>query len=67
MITGYIIGSLIWDKLIKKENKIYLSGIIGIVLLYLLKIIPYIGIIITFISVMIGVGTIISLYNRKKI
>ena len=67
MITGYIIGSFIWDKLIKKEKRIYLTGVIGILILYLLKLIPIIGIIVTIISTMIGVGTIISLYNRKKV
>lgn len=67
MITGYLIGSFIWDKLIKKEKRIYLTGVIGILILYTLKLIPVVGIIITVISIMIGVGTIISLYNRKKV
>ena len=60
MITGYIIGSFIWDKLIKKEKRIYLTGVIGILILFLLKLILIIGIIVTIISTMIGIGTIIS-------
>lgn len=67
MVTGYIIGSFIWDKLVKKEKRTYLVGVLGIIILYILKIVPYVNIVITFVSIMIGVGTIISLYNRKKV
>lgn len=67
MVTGYLIGDAIWEKFIKVEKRPYLIGIIGIVLIYILKLIPVVGLIISFISILIGIGTIISLYNRKKL
>ena len=66
IVTGYILGCFIWDKLIKIDKRLYLVGVIGIFILYILKLIPYISNLVTVISVVIGVGSIISLYHRKK-
>ena len=64
--VGYILGCLIWERFIKIEKKPYLIGIIGIFVIYVLKLIPYISLFVTIFTVVIGIGYILSLYNRKK-
>lgn len=66
IFTGYLLGYVIWTKLIKKENNPLLIGLIGIVILNLLGVIPYIGILITVISVMIGMGIILQQFKRNE-
>lgn len=66
IFTGYLLGYVIWTKLMKKENNPLLTGLIGIVVLNLLSIIPYIGILITVISVMIGIGVILQQFKRNE-
>lgn len=64
--TGYVLGCFIWGKFIKIEKKPYLIGLMGILIIYILKLIPYISIFITILTVVIGIGYILSLYSRKK-
>ena len=66
IFTGYLLGYVIWTKLMKKENNPLLIGLIGIVVLNLLGIIPYIGILVTVISVMIGMGVILQQFKRNE-
>ncbi len=66
IFTGYLLGYVIWTKLMKKENNPLLIGLIGIVVLNLLGIIPYIGILVTVISVMIGMGIILQQFKRNE-
>ena len=66
IFTGYLLGYVILTKLIKKENNPLLIGLIGIVILNLLGVIPYIGILITVISVMIGMGIILQQFKRNE-
>ncbi len=67
-ITGYIIGKSIWDKFIKKEGTDYLKGLLGITILVLLSIIPYLNILIVLGTFVIATGSIIKLIleNRKR-
>lgn len=66
VIFGYIIGKYIWDKIIKREERIYLIGLLGIILVYLLSIIPYIGGIITFVSLVYSFGIITNLILESR-
>ena len=66
VIFGYVIGKYIWNKFIKKEEKIYLIGILGITIIYLLSIIPYIGELITFISLIYSFGIITNLIIESR-
>ena len=65
MFAGYLLGYIIWTKLMRKESNPLLIGLIGIVVLNLLGIIPYVGTLITVISIMIGMGIILQ--QLKKI
>lgn len=63
---GYLIGYLIWTKLIKKENNILLIGLIGITLITLLALIPGLGDIITLLSLMIGLGIVFNMFKKNE-
>lgn len=62
-VTGYYVGQKLVGRFIKEDN-LLLSGLVGIVLLYLVSLIPYVGPIVTFISYLLGIGII--LFNFKK-
>ena len=66
IFTGFILGDAIFNKLIKKELNPILIGIIGIIVLKLLMIIPDIGGLITFVSLILGLGTIYELVFVKE-
>lgn len=67
-ITGYIIGKSIWDKFIKKDGTDYLKGLLGITILALLSLIPYLNILVALATFVIATGSIIKLIldNRKR-
>lgn len=66
IITGYLLGTTIWKKYIKINKTQYLQGILGITILFILSSLPYIGIAIYFISLIISMGIIASLIIKRK-
>lgn len=66
VLVGYIIGKYLYTKVFKLEEKKYLCGLIGIIILYLLSIIPYIGGWITFASLIYSFGIITNLYLDSR-
>lgn len=66
ILVGYVIGKYLYTKVFKLEEKKYLCGILGITVLYLLSIIPYIGGWITFISLIYSFGIITNLYIDSR-
>lgn len=65
LVSYYVIGKYINDKLTKKEN-VYLSLIIGIVLLKLIKYIPYIGGLISALCLFYGLGVLYKLIKKNR-
>ena len=70
ILLGFLLGKYFINKVLKFKCTPYLTGIVGITILYVLHAIPYIGGVITFISIMYGAGIFINLYlkyrNEKK-
>ena len=66
IFTGYLLGNIIWNKFIKIKKTIYLEGLLGITLLYIISLIPYIGVAVYFISLIISMGTILSILLKKR-
>lgn len=65
LLTYYIVGKEI-NKKLNKENK-YLAIIIGILVVKLIKLVPYIGGIVGFLSLIYGMGLITKfVFNRKS-
>ena len=57
LLSGYILGSAVMNKLIHNGN-MYLSLLLGIVLVKLLSLVPYIGGYVSFIALVFGLGLI---------
>lgn len=64
MFTGYLVGYIIWTKLIKKEENYLLIGLIGISLMTILTAIPYVGIYFGIFSVLVGIGLVLNLFKK---
>ena len=65
LVVGYPLGNIILKKLFKKEGNPYLSIIIGVLVIKLLKIIPVVGWLISFIVLCLGLGLIVKLIFHK--
>lgn len=65
IFSSYLLGYIIWSKIIKKENNALLIGLIGISIINILSLIPTIGLMITVISVMVGMGIILQQFKRN--
>ncbi len=66
IITGYKVGYYLWDKYISKEKGELLKGMFGITIIYLLGLIPYVGPIVKFVTIIMGLGIVIKLFKKKK-
>lgn len=66
VICGYILGEFIWKKYIKKEKRTYLIGFMGITILYLISIIPYIGFWVTLASLIYTFGIMINMLVKYR-
>lgn len=64
MFMGYYVGNYIWTKFIKKEKNMLLIGLIGITILYLLSLIPILGLFTTIVSFLCGYGLIIETLKK---
>lgn len=64
ILSGYLLGYIIWKNFIKKENNVLLIGLIGISIVYVLNMIPVIGGYIAMISLMIGLGIVLKLFKK---
>lgn len=66
IFTGYLCGEVLFNKLNKKNVNKYLMGLTGIVIVFVLKLIPFIGMLVTFIVICISLGSLVFLFKRKK-
>ena len=64
LLSAYIIGSLLTKVIIKKDNK-YLAITIGVIIVRLVKLIPYIGSFISVICLLYGMG-LITKYLKSR-
>ena len=63
VLTGYLIGSTIFKN--SKINK-YLVGIIGILIVQVLRIIPLIGGFISFIAILLAFGIVVQIMKKEN-
>ncbi|CCY28551.1 putative uncharacterized protein [Acholeplasma sp. CAG:878] len=64
IFTGYLVGYIIWTKLIKKEENYLLIGLIGISLMTILTNIPYVGVYFGMFAVLVGIGLVLNLFKK---
>lgn len=58
IFTSYLIGYKVWQKVFDKEAHILFFGLIGLFILLILELIPGVRILVTIISVLVGLGLI---------
>lgn len=66
LATGYVLGYIIWNKFIKKEENILLIGFIGMVIMYILSIIPVVNSLVSLISSLIGFALIFDIIKERE-
>lgn len=67
VITGYMLGNYIFSKYIKTYKSDYLMGVLGITIVYLIGIIPYIGWVFNILLIIYTFGYIFKLIRFKKV
>ena len=65
LFTGYLIGRTV-NKSMKKEDNILLNGLTGMLVLYVISLIPFVSTMVAFIKVMVGFGIVITLFKKAK-
>lgn len=66
VLSGYLLGLVIWRNFVKKDINPLLVGFIGITVLTVLQFIPYIGSVINLISMFISLGSIVYLFKKEE-
>lgn len=65
IVVAYIVGNILDEKFIKQEN-VYISALVGIVVLKLVELVPVIGGLVTAISLFYGLGLIFTFIKSKE-
>lgn len=64
IFTGYFIGLIVWKKFIKKDINMLLVGLVGITIVKILTLIPYVTVIITLISLLLSLSIFSKLFTK---
>ena len=65
VFTGYLIGYKLWQKFFNKDINMLVVGIFGLAILFVLNLIPGISMIVSMLTVFIGVGIIYDVILKK--
>lgn len=66
IFAGYLLGLIIFKKLLKKEINILLVGLLGITILKVLSIIPYLNTLSVIFSILVGINLVINLFKKEN-
>lgn len=66
ILTGYIVGNILLTKVFKKDENKYFALLLGIAVIKLLELVPFIGSLVSIISLFIGLGIIVENVLIKK-
>lgn len=66
IFTAYLLGYKIWQKIFKKPANLLPIGIIGLFILMILNLIPGVRILVTIITILIGLGLIFECLKQKQ-
>lgn len=64
--TGLWLGHLIIEKLFKLKGNAFIEALIGIIVLGLLALVPFVGVVTGFLSMALGLGLIVSCIKPSK-
>lgn len=66
LLVGYLIGMLLWKKIVKKDINVLLAGLLGVSIVYVLTLIPYVTIFTVLISILLGLGMVLNLFKKTN-
>ena len=66
LFAAYLLGYKLWQKFFNKDLNILLVGVLGLIVLFVLELIPGITVIISILKLMIGLGVIWDLVRPLK-
>jgi len=66
IFLGFILGSLLWRKAFKQQRNYWAELAIGIVLLRLVTLLPYVPFFVTLVSAAFGLGCVARLLGKKR-
>lgn len=66
IFLGFFLGRLLWRKAFKKNANAWIELPIGLCLVTLLKLVPYLGFAVGLVSVCLGLGVIARLFGKKR-
>jgi len=66
ILTSFVVGYNINKQFLKRENNYYLSIMIGILVIKLIELIPVIGPLVAFVSLIYGIGIIYQLFSERN-
>lgn len=64
IFTGYLIGYKVWQKVFDRDSHILFLGLIGLFILLILQLIPGVRILVTIISILVGLGLIFDTIKK---
>lgn len=68
--VAFSVGSMLLDMINKKKqeshSRMYLALLAGLILYYVLRLLPFIGMFVRFATAVVGLGMIVLLYHRPK-
>lgn len=65
IFAGYYTGKFIWNDIVKKEDNIFIDALVGISILFVLYLIPVIGVITSIVCFLTGLGLIVISMKKK--
>ena len=65
IFTGYLIGYKIWQKVFANEGHILFYGLIGLVILFMLELIPGVRFAVVIIAILVGLGLIFDTIKNR--
>lgn len=66
VFAGYILGYKIWQKFGKRDINILVIGLLGLLIIVILKMIPGVSIIVNVASLLVGLGLIVDGFKPNK-
>lgn len=67
LVAGFVLGNLIYTKVFHKEYNFYISFIIGIICVYILQLIPYVGSLVGIVIELYGLGCIAQVLLKRQV
>lgn len=66
IFAGYILGYKIWQKFGKRDINILVIGLLGLLIITILKMVPGVSVVVSVITLLVGLGLIVDGFKSNK-